>query len=55
MFKTKDVLFRWGAGCGKSRMPGAKRGKIRRLLQRITYRNQARMRRAHKEAEIDSQ
>lgn len=28
---------RWNAGCGESRTSGVKWGKIRRLLQRITY------------------
>ncbi len=29
----------WGAVCGESRMHGASRGKRRRLLQSLTYRN----------------
>ena len=54
MFETKEILSRGGAGCGESRTPGAKRGKIWRLLQRITYRNPALMGSVRKEADIQT-
>ena len=39
-FLVQSMLYnngRWNAGCGESRTSGVKWGKIRRLLQRITY------------------
>ena len=37
MFETKEILFRWNAGCAERCMPGVEPGKSWRLLQRLTY------------------